>query len=137
VIKKNKLIITFLFATIALITFSTSNASAASYIYQEDSFIYQVGTDWVYPSGRNGATDIYFNANSWGSVKTGEYMVYLQRAVDGDWVTVGHAGVPRNGEKTVNFTREYSGHALYEYTPYRFLLKNDNSITINYIVQAF
>jgi hypothetical protein len=137
---KKKFGILLVFAVGIFSSYGVNGASAAvvSRIFDDGHFTYQVPTDnSIYPSANDGATDLYFHANSWSSVKSGDYMVYLQRPVEGTWITVGHAGVPRDGEKTVHFTREYSGHALYQYTPYRFLLKNDNGVRIDYILDAF
>lgn len=91
---------------------------------------------WLYPSTRGGNTDLYLYIEAETIYQTGEYMVYLQRAINGSWVTVGHAGFPRNGTKTVYFTREYNTSYLYSTTPYRFVIDNNSSsgMTIGAVV---
>jgi hypothetical protein len=135
---KSKLIISFLVCIITISSFSLKNVNAGFTI--SDSFTYEEYVGNIYPSHEGGLTDINFYIKSWGSVYTGQYMVYLQRPVEGEWITVGHTGVPRYGEKDVTFTREYSGLPLYKYTPYRFLLHYDdytNSKPIYYRVIAY
>lgn len=82
---------------------------------------------WFYPSSQGGNTDLNIYIEAESRYYSGDYMVYLQRAVNGSWVTVAHAGFPRNGTKSVNFTSEYNNSYLFPTTPYRFLIYNNDS----------
>jgi hypothetical protein len=132
-----KCILALSFSLIAVSVLDVKGASAVEdRIYQKGSFTSQVGTQTIYPNTYNLTYDLYFNIKS-TSAASGDYMVYLQRPVEGNWVTVSHFGVPRNGQKVINPASEYGGRSLYQYTPYRFLLKNDNGISINYEITAY
>jgi hypothetical protein len=99
--------------------------------YRNNNFTYHDGTSIAYPVsyGANGDLSITVKANS---TTDGEIKVYLQRKIDGNWTTVAHSGTPKNGSRTINFTKEYNTSSLYQYTQYRFLLDNPDTTNVNY-----
>ena len=48
------------------------------------------------------------------------------------WENVAHSGVPKNGSRSITFTREYNTYTLYQYTPYRVLLVNSDTTNVSY-----
>jgi hypothetical protein len=122
--------------------FSSEKASAAlvssasgtiSSIPMGTSYNIPLYGNWLFPSTNGSSTDLTLQITSHvgsSTLNEREFMVYLQRAVSGDWITVAHAGYPSGGTKTVTFTREYNNSYLYQTTPYRFLLVNPSAETL-------
>jgi Peptidase family M23 len=99
--------------------------------YRANNFTYHDGTDTAYPVSYGGNGDLNIKVTS-SSATNGEIKVYLQRKIDGNWTTVAHSGTPKNGTRTITFTREYDTSSLYQYTQYRFLLDNPDTTNVSY-----
>lgn len=101
--------------------------------YRTGSFLYNVGTDTIYPISYNGDNDIIVKVDS-TSTTVGKYKVYLQKTINGVWTSVGQADAPKTGAQTITFTQENSSKALSPYTQYRLLLKNSDTTRVYYKV---
>ncbi|WP_339164711.1 M23 family metallopeptidase [Siminovitchia sp. FSL W7-1587] len=101
--------------------------------FKSGNFTYQDGTEdiLVYPISYGSNTDLTLNITSKSATK-GEYTVYLQRKINNKWENVAHSGVPKNGSRSITFTREYNTSTLYQYTPYRVLLVNSDTTNVSY-----
>lgn len=124
--------------------FSAGKASAAL-INSEEGYLYHIyvnetalipkNDNWLFPSTNGSGTDLTLTIttdNFMHSTCDGiEYKVYLQRPINNVWTTVGHAGYPVYGTKTVTFTREYNNSYLYPTTPYRFLILDQSGTNTN------
>lgn len=101
--------------------------------FKSGSFTYDVGTDNIlaYPISYGGDGDLSLELNS-SSATGGTYTVYLQRSINGVWTNVAHTGAAKNGQTNVTFTKEYNNSTLYQYTPYRLLLVNNDTTSVSY-----
>lgn len=99
------------------------------WVFDENCYIPGIN-DWLFPSSFDSSTNLELTIYA-TSGEDGTYMVYLQRAVNGSWITVAHAGFPRNSGKTVDFTREYNISYLYPTTPYRFVIENNSQFGLH------
>lgn len=116
--------------------YNKSVQAVSNSLNESGSFIYHDGTNPIYPGADKSIT---FTVTS-QSNSSGNYIIYLQRMINGTWTIVSHVGVPKNGSKTFTFNSEYNnGNEQPQLKPnekYRFFLDNSDTITVHYKLVA-